>query len=136
MIYEPAKSQKNGWLRPPHLILSAILQAIPGVELKKVPIVFTLDSLHHKNVPQQLITAYFGAWATHHSNSSTCSRRHLWVNPGVNSDTERPVREAGGESVDTWNMMTNATRVREGWYGQRVGLVQAMMVSFLSFQGV
>lgn len=125
MIYEPVKSDANGWLASPQSTLRLIQRAMPGAQLKRVPIVFTLDSLHHKNVPQWVTEAYLEAWA------HQLSRSHLWVNPGVDYETERLVREAGGESLATWNITANATQVREGWYGRRVGLVQAMMVSSL-----
>ncbi|KAE9971584.1 hypothetical protein EG328_005494 [Venturia inaequalis] len=122
MIYEPVKSKANGWLGVPESTLRHIQRAMPEAQFKKVPIVFTLDSLNQKNIPQWVIQAYLKSWA-HQLPPS-----HLWVNPGVSYETERLVREAGGESLATWNMTVDATQVREGWYGRRVGLVQAMMV--------
>ncbi|RDI84723.1 putative maintenance of ploidy protein mob1 [Venturia inaequalis] len=122
MIYEPVKSKANGWLGVPESTLRHIQRAMPEAQFKKVPIVFTFDSLNQKNIPQWVIQAYLKSWA-HQLPPS-----HLWVNPGVSYETERLVREAGGESLATWNMTVDATQVREGWYGRRVGLVQAMMV--------
>lgn len=130
MIFEPVRLEANGRIRSANLTLSAIQRAMPGVQLERVPIVFTLDTRHHKHVPSWAIGSYLRAW------KHRLSHRHLWVNPGVEDKTERLVRKAGGESLNTLNMTTNATRVREGWYGQRVGLVQAMMVSFLAFPRV
>ncbi|TLD36707.1 putative maintenance of ploidy protein mob1 [Venturia nashicola] len=122
MIYEPVKSDTNGWLHFPRMTLRRIQRAMPGAELKKIPIIFTLDSLHHQDIPQWVISTYLKEWAHQLPQS------HLWVNPGVNYETEQLVQDAGGETLTTWNMTARATQVRHGWYGQRVGLVQAMMV--------
>jgi hypothetical protein len=128
---------------PPYTILDSISHLIPGAS-RSISIIHTLDIF--KNASQDNIVSYMNEWAakTHASGRNS----FLWVNPNAatadagsepfmtgpskwvhSKEIEKAVRKAGGDALSMWNMTIQANRLNEMWYGQRVGIVQAMMVS-------